>query len=68
MEDSVGWFVASKAFLGKMLMALSQALDLSKPKNKVILKLNFLANIKLMLCHLEFRAMAGWAASWVRLR
>ena len=38
VEDSVGWFVASQAFLGEMLMALSQALNLSKPKNKVISK------------------------------
>ena len=33
MEDSIGRLIASQALLGQMLMALSQALNLSKPAN-----------------------------------
>ena len=38
MEDSISRFVASQALLGEMLMALSQALNLSKPGNSEMVK------------------------------
>ena len=38
MEDSISRFVASQALLGEMLMALSQALNLSKPGNREMVK------------------------------